>query len=595
MANNIRVFFSLNTEKFEKGLAKAKRRANAFAKGFGTAFKGVNGQIGGLTFALDRMTGGAASAFLGLQTGIKGATKGMGGFNKALAASGIGLVVGAVALLVNYFTKTQEGADKLTRIMGGLDGVLGMISDTANKFTKILIGVFKNPEAALESLKTKLAELPKKVLNNIVNRFKAVGKIIKSAFNLDWDGVKEGAKDYFDNTLLKKGVDAAKKTGQAIADAYQNGSEAADKQLKADRLHELNLTKIKKAWAEIGVLKKQTRDTSLSEEARVKINEQIIAQVKEAQALELAGIDAQIKALEAKQALSENNHDDDLEYQRLLGQRIEVNGRYEAERAEAVKKINIELEKQKQFYKDITKLNSGLSGGDADSMVKGALEGYDKLEKATDKVIENSLSKWERFKLGLKSTIGQGGNSLTDMLGINEGTLEQIAKFGENVQSMFSSIGKWQEAQMNAELAAAGDNEAKKTEIAKRYAKKRQRTAIGEALIAGGLAILNALQTKPFVPLGIAAGVAAGVMTGANIAQIKSAKFARGGKVKGNNFTGDKVPALLNSGEQVLTQSQSKQLDNKLAGEDKVLMSEVRGSKLLIWLENAQREQKAYE
>ena len=77
-------------------------------------------------------------------------------------------------------------------------------------------------------------------------------------------------------------------------------------------------------------------------------------------------------------------------------------------------------------------------------------------------------------------------------------------------------------------------------------------------------------------PVGIVAGVAAaaavGVQGANNIRKVmsveepKGEKFATGGIVPGINYTGDKVPALVNSGEMILNQDQQARLFAMVAG-----------------------------
>jgi hypothetical protein len=87
-------------------------------------------------------------------------------------------------------------------------------------------------------------------------------------------------------------------------------------------------------------------------------------------------------------------------------------------------------------------------------------------------------------------------------------------------------------------LANENLTEEEKLQIRKKYAKKQQRIAITQAIISGGIAILNALSTVPFVPAGVAAGVAAGISTGLQISAIKNQSFAAGGQAKMGTFGG---------------------------------------------------------
>lgn len=93
------------------------------------------------------------------------------------------------------------------------------------------------------------------------------------------------------------------------------------------------------------------------------------------------------------------------------------------------------------------------------------------------------------------------------------------------------------------ELALQQELERKKEATQREYGKKRQRMAIVQANIDMAGAIVSAALTKPFVPAGLAAMIAAGVAGTFQIANIKSQKFAGGGfhrlDYSGGGFTPD--------------------------------------------------------
>ena len=82
--------------------------------------KDLSGSVDMASASLDKMTGGAVSAFKGIAGGIKKAVLGMKTFKGALISTGIGALVVAVGSLVAYFTQTQRGAEKLEVAMAGL-------------------------------------------------------------------------------------------------------------------------------------------------------------------------------------------------------------------------------------------------------------------------------------------------------------------------------------------------------------------------------------------------------------------------------------------------------------------------------------------
>ena len=97
------------------------------------------------------------------------------------------------------------------------------------------------------------------------------------------------------------------------------------------------------------------------------------------------------------------------------------------------------------------------------------------------------------------------------------------------------ALSGFQEAAMNRELAAAGDNEQKKEEIRKRYAKKQKTMAIVMSIINGAQAII-----KAFADLGPIGGAISAVLiaatTAAQIATIKSQPLAKGGLAYGETL-----------------------------------------------------------
>ena len=70
-----------------------------------------------LTSSLDKMTGGAISAFKGVVSGVKKGVLAMKTLKTAIAATGIGLLVIAVGALTAAFTSSEEGQNKMAKIM----------------------------------------------------------------------------------------------------------------------------------------------------------------------------------------------------------------------------------------------------------------------------------------------------------------------------------------------------------------------------------------------------------------------------------------------------------------------------------------------
>ena len=172
--------------------------------------------------------------------------KGMFGSIKAgLISTGIGAFLVLIGSLFAYFKSTKEGAEKLERAFAGVGAVVDVITDLFSSFGETVVSAFENPKQAI-------ADLWKAIKTNIVNRveglidsFGNLGDIIKAAFSLDWEGVKEGAADFGESMIqTATGVDdfVGKMADgfKALGDEIENDVTAAMK-LKG-KLQELRQT-----------------------------------------------------------------------------------------------------------------------------------------------------------------------------------------------------------------------------------------------------------------------------------------------------------------------------------------------------------------
>ena len=85
-------------------------------------------------------------------------------------------------------------------------------------------------------------------------------------------------------------------------------------------------------------------------------------------------------------------------------------------------------------------------------------------------------------------------------------------------------------------------NEKKQQKLAKKQQKQQQKNQIIQATISGGLAVVNALATKPFLPVGVAMAALAAATTAAQIAMMSKQKFANGGLLQGRSHSQGGIP-----------------------------------------------------
>lgn len=149
---------------------------------------------------------------------------------------------------------------------------------------------------------------------------------------------------------------------------------------------------------------------------------------------------------------------------------------------------------------------------------------------------------------------------------------QQFDAIIQTTQAVLDSVASLQEAALQRELAAAGDNAAEQERIQKEYFEKNKKVQIAQAIIGtiqGAVQAFTSLSSIPVVGpvlggIAAAAALAAGY---ANVSKIRStqyeggegggggggSKFANGGLVSGpGTGTSDSIPARLSNGESVI-------------------------------------------
>lgn len=266
---------------------------------------------------------------------------------KAFIATPLGMVVGALAaafgMLKSFFSSSADGQAKMAKSSAYLGSILDSLKDVAIAVGRALSNAFDNP---IESIK-KLWEAIKKNLmtrlEGVVQQFKALGKMIKSLFSADWNGLKEGAKEYADSMAkigtvkiledLKNGIDAAKDSMTAFA---KKAKETADA-MAVLATREYNLRQQRSKW--------QIKEAGLEEE---------IAKAR------LAAYDEESTASERADALAKA--------QELITQKYQQQIAFAQEEYEITKKRNSlhestieDLEKEDELNANITRLQAQMT------------------------------------------------------------------------------------------------------------------------------------------------------------------------------------------------------------------------------------------
>ena len=178
--------------------------ANAFEQAFGKCLDGITkidgplGEIGGTVKNMIPVIKSINSTAISGLTGIK----------KAIASTGIGLLVVAVATLISHW---QD-----------LTAAIGISQDDINEFKEKAINAFKNVVSGAVGVGNAIGNFLLAPIRATIEAFKGLGNIIKDVFSGDFSKIKEDATAAFD---------AIKGIGQKAIDFkgnYQTGKEAAD-------------------------------------------------------------------------------------------------------------------------------------------------------------------------------------------------------------------------------------------------------------------------------------------------------------------------------------------------------------------------------
>jgi hypothetical protein len=207
------------------------------------------------------------------------------GFNAigtAIKATGIGLLVGLVAKLIEKFTENKKVAEALELVFNGIGAVINTIFDYAEPLGDALINAFKNPMETIRNI-------GKAIKENLITRFEgmleflpAIGNAISLVFEGKWKEAGKVAADAAGKMVL--GVeDITDKVAQAaeavsefasdfVADtkkAIQSSNDLTRAQQRLrDNQRDLNV-EYAEARAEIEQLKQQRDDERLSIEERI--------------------------------------------------------------------------------------------------------------------------------------------------------------------------------------------------------------------------------------------------------------------------------------------------------------------------------------
>ena len=355
-------------------------------------------------------------------TAVNLATRSLKFLKIALISIGIGAIVVVLGTLVAAFLSTQEGIDKVTKVLQplqvGFARIIGFVQNTA-------ISVFEGFGKAISNPKQAFVDLGNVIKDNITNRITGLIKLVKSAVGIfaelpkalvtgEFDKVKENLEGVADGVIavgtgVEDGVKKLKGAAQGFNDTLSDiGTDAQRLNAIYDRLNELNRTQASRL-AELNVqlqdnqliARDQTKSLEERENALTLVNDAIEKQYQaEAELLEL-----QIEQLEIKQKQNKTDQTELEQLDKLRSELIQLKARRSQQKRETLEIENQLRNLNKQYGANIGSiktLETSISKlKDAQSnLVIGTKEASDEYQKL-GKQIDDIQRKIDLFKAGL--------------------------------------------------------------------------------------------------------------------------------------------------------------------------------------------------
>lgn len=263
-------------------------------------------------------------------------------FRLALASTGIGLLVIALGSLIAYFASTQEGINKIRKVLIPLKTIAQSLFGVFQNIGKAMVDAFSNPKQTIK-------DLWETIKTNLINRveglglaFKAIGKIISSGFT---DGYGDLGEAIAQTTT---GVeDLAGKVKKAVGDAGQFFTEAAQRGAELERIQQrLNANEddfIRKQAVlkrEFEEQKKLAEDTTKSQQVRETAAAKAIESQEKLRDLTVNRLEQEARLIELKQQSNDTSDADNAELARKMAEIDAAIAEEAAKTTEAQNKLN---------------------------------------------------------------------------------------------------------------------------------------------------------------------------------------------------------------------------------------------------------------
>lgn len=474
---------------------------------FGSALKAVGIDVSKFTGGLDKAN-----------KVKKAATVSTKALTIAMLALPIIAIAAAFLTLFKAFTSTQEGADRLNRILVPLRVVFETLWGRVQELSIALVDAFTSPQDALKAFGGL-------IVSQVVNRFTGLFRLIPAlgeAISLAFSGNFKGAAKVAGDAILQiaTGVEGVigkvsefgAEVASVMGEAIERGNEiqAIEEQIRQLRIDQaVPLRQLNREFQELNTL---ARDQTKSEEDRLKAADEAIAKRRQIRDMELELVDLEIRKLELQQESNDTSDAELLQLEELRAKREDItaaaiaeNRRIETTRnaiflaiqkegeaeAENEEKRRVALTERADQYRDLLKTEEELTQ-----------EAFDKeLEQLAEFYEQKILSDKEYAEI--RALIEQG---LMDEL--ERIRAAKTAKVEEQDNKEELSSEELKKARIDNELEILGATIGAQAAQARSF-KEATKGIITEYLRRLAAAVFTLVASKIPPPFGVVAGTAA--------------------------------------------------------------------------------------
>jgi hypothetical protein len=553
---------TINLNVDSKGAVKGVNDLEKSIDGVNKEVKETSKSTQAMSGTLDKATGGAVSKFTAFKGAVGSLTTGFKSLRVAIIGTGIGALLIAITALGQAFTRSEEGQNKFSKILGVIGSVTGNLLDLLADLGEGIISVFENPKQALIDFKNLIVE-------NITNRFEAIidtlgflGSAFKKVFSGDFSGALEDAKkagsSYIDSiTGVKNSIDKAtesvKNFTKEIVDDANAAAKIADQRAAAEKKARDLIVERAEAERKIAELReKAVNKDKFTAQERIKFLEEAGRVSDELAAKEVEVAKLRLEAKQTENALTKSNKDDLNEAAQLEASVIQL----ETQRLNLQKRLSTELLTSRREEAAANKARvdeENKRNEEAAAKEEKRLTDIEKIQEAYRQKQKDKDAKTELEKINLEE---ERKLAELDRLGATEEQKQSIIDFynGKRLDNKIAldkaevEIDKNTAKAKQENLAKVGNALSSFSEIAGKETAAGKALAIASTLIQTYQSAQSSYASLAGIPvvgpaLGAAAAGAAVFAGMKQIQNIKKTKVPKGGGGGGASAGGASVGA----------------------------------------------------